>query len=571
VTVSGTQVPLPSAIGKYRIQRVLGRGAMGVVYLGLDPTIDRPVAVKTIVLPDGLEEEKVKEFRARFLREARAAGKLSHPAIVTVYEADDGSLSGVPFIAMEFVEGLPWNYKVRQGIKQDPDAILPLVRELASALDYAHKNGVVHRDIKPANIVQTPDGRVKLMDFGIAKVPTSELTREGQFLGTPAYMSPEQVMGRPVDGRSDLFSLGTVLYELFCARKPFPGDDISTVTFRIAREDPPPPLELNPSLPAEVDQILRHLLEKDPEKRYLSASELVEDIDAYLAGAALPHAGTASVASPAAERTLLVPQTTPASPQGTPRGAPPATPPPGSAPRPSPPAAPPSPATRSRLPLLAALALVAVVVLGAAVAGGVALLSRARGGTPPGPSVQPGTAAPESPSPAPPTAETKPSPGTAAPPPAAPPPSPATGSPSALSRPPRKAPAVKPPPSSSPENGERARQTEKTPPPAPVPPPATVTFTFSSKILKGGFQILVDGKEVFRKKIQRKFTLKDETYTGTFPVPPGEHEVLFEVQTEIQNVSERHAEKRTFSSGEAVSLHIKMTRLNKEVRFAWSP
>ncbi|MGC8764250.1 MAG: serine/threonine-protein kinase, partial [Acidobacteriota bacterium] len=417
MTVSGTQVPLPSAIGKYRIQRVLGRGAMGVVYLGLDPTIDRPVAVKTIVLPDGLEEEKVKEFRARFLREARAAGKLSHPAIVTVYEADDGSVSGVPFIAMEYVEGLPWNYKVRQGIKQDPDALLPLVRELASALDYAHKNGVVHRDIKPANIVQTPDGRVKLMDFGIAKVPTSELTREGQFLGTPAYMSPEQVMGRPVDGRSDLFSLGTVLYELFCAKKPFPGDDISTVTFRIAREEPTPPLELNPALPPEVDQILRHLLEKDPERRYLSATELREDIDAYLAGAALPHAGTAAAPSPAAERTLLVPESPPAaSPKEAPQAPAPSRPTPK-----APPAAPPAPSRRRlSLPLAAALALVALVVLGAAVAGGVALLSRARGGTPPAPAERPGTAVDQPSSPPAAAAEAPASQGPQGPPPASP-------------------------------------------------------------------------------------------------------------------------------------------------------
>lgn len=566
MTLSGTQVPLPAAIGKYRIQRVLGRGAMGVVYLGLDPTIDRPVAVKTIVLPDGLDEEKVKEFRARFLREARAAGKLSHPAIVTVYEADDGSLSGVPFIAMEYVEGLPWNYKVRQGIKQDPDALLPLVRELASALDYAHKNGVVHRDIKPANIVQTPDGRVKLMDFGIAKVPTSELTREGQFLGTPAYMSPEQVMGRPVDGRSDLFSLGTVLYELFCAKKPFPGDDINTVTFRIAREDPPRPLELNPSLPAEVDLILRHLLEKDPQKRYLSASELVEDIDAYLAGAALPHAGTASVPS-AAERTLLVspPASEPPFP-GTPK-----TPPAQGSPRKSsPPPAPSPPERRFHLPLAALLLLAGLMVLAAAVAGGVALLSRSPGGPPPVPPEGFRRSASESPSPAPPQEEASPS---AAPAVSSAPSGPPTavGAPAAPSRPLRKPPAVKPPPSPEPQNGEKARPTEKVPPPAPAPPPASVNFRFATKILKGNFEIQVDGKAVFRKTIERKFSLKDETYTGTFQVPPGEHEILFQVQTEIQNVSERHAEKRTFSPGEALTLHIKMTRLNKEIRFAWGP
>ncbi|MGA9751167.1 MAG: serine/threonine-protein kinase, partial [Acidobacteriota bacterium] len=282
----------PERIGKYVIERVLGRGSMGLVYLARDPTIDRYVAIKTIALPDGLEEAKVREFRQRFLREARAAGKLNHPCIVTIYEADDGSLGGVPFIAMEYVEGIPWNLKVRQGRKADPETVLPLFRELASALNYAHRAGVIHRDLKPANIIQTQDGHLKLMDFGIAKVPTSELTREGQFLGTPAYMSPEQIMGRGVDGRSDLFSLGCVLYEMLTCRKPFAGEDIATVTFQILSESPPSVLSCCPELSPEVDQVVRYLMAKDPERRYASADLLVQDIDAYMAGSAPPHAGT---------------------------------------------------------------------------------------------------------------------------------------------------------------------------------------------------------------------------------------------------------------------------------------
>ncbi len=551
MTAQGTSGTLPKAIGKYRIERVLGRGAMGVVYLGRDPTIDRPVAIKIVVLPDGLEAHKVAEFRERFLREARAAGRLSHPAIVTVYEADDGSNSGIPFIAMEYVEGLPWNYKVRQGIKQDPDSILPLFREIASALDYAHKNGVVHRDIKPANIVQTPDGHVKLMDFGIAKVPTSELTREGQFLGTPAYMSPEQVMGRSVDGRADLFSLGTVLYELLSCKKPFPGEDISTVTYRIARDEPESLLDLNPGLAPEVEQMVRHLLEKDPQRRYATAGELVEDIDAYMAGAALPHAGTAlgNTSAAVGDPTLVAEEAKSPPPKGSP-----------------PPARALPPASRRRLPLALTVggAVLGLVVLGAVVLGAAALWSKARSGGP-----------------APPTEEAAPagSEAAASNPPAIPTPAPSSTSTGIAGPEPSPSPPVQP---ARPRRSSPPKKEPKTEPPPPVRPPepaprpavkplepAQVTYTFSSKILKGGFKIKVDGKDVVARDIQRKFTLKDETYTGTFAVPPGPHEVSFEIRTEIQNVSGSHAESRTFGAGQRLTLNIRMTRLNKELSFAW--
>lgn len=556
MTAHGTPGTLPSSIGKYRIERVLGRGAMGVVYLGRDPTIDRPVAIKIVVLPDGLDAHKVAEFRERFLREARAAGRLSHPAIVTVYEADDGSNSGVPFIAMEYVEGLPWNYKVRQGIKQDPDSILPLFREIASALDYAHKNGVVHRDIKPANIVQTPDGHVKLMDFGIAKVPTSELTREGQFLGTPAYMSPEQVMGKSVDGRADLFSLGTVLYELLTCRKPFPGEDISTVTYRIARDEPEPILEVNPGLSPEVDQMVRHLLEKDPQKRYAAAGELVEDIDAYMAGAALPHAGTALGNAPCTVDPTLVTEDVKTVPS---KGAsPPA--------RPAPPVLQPP---RRRLPLAVTVggAVLALVVIGAVVLGAAALWSKARSGDPAGPPGGTATAGTETgdlPATVQPSGQTQSATIPDAPPPA---PSPAPTAPPSKPRrssPPKTEVQTAPP-------AAAVRPADPQPRPSVKPAePAQVAYTFTSKILKGGFKIKVDGKDVVARDIQRKFTLKDETYTGTFSVPAGSHEVAFEIRTDIQNVSGSHAESRTFGAGQRLTLNIRMTRLNKELSFAWA-
>jgi serine/threonine-protein kinase len=551
---SDTCPPAPEYIGKYRIEKVLGKGAMGVVYLARDPTIDRPVALKTIVLPEGLDDQKVKEFRARFLMEARAAGRLSHPSIVTVYEADDGARSGVPFIAMEYVEGLPWNYKIRRGAKQDPDAVLPLIRHVASALAYAHQSGVVHRDIKPANIVQTPDGHVKLMDFGIAKVPTSELTREGQFLGTPAYMSPEQVMGKPVDGRSDLFSLGTVLYELLTCQKPFPGEEMTSVGFRICNEQPRPAEEINPDIPPEVRQILRHLLEKSPDDRYATAVELVQDIDAYMVGAGLPHAGTAPVpaATPVNDSTLI-------------------TDPPSDKDARIRPAASGKQASRPAVPRRRPLLRPGLVVLGLAglfviaVAGaGALLMVRDSGETAlPAPPVDRVQIEQDVPPDVTARAEAllnKP---------VSPPPAPRNAAPMARRS---RTHIVPPKPGASSEN---------VPPPASkgdlsanhavggTPEPAKVSYLFSSKILRGEFQILVDGTPAVKKIIHRRFSFRDAVYSGTFPVPPGTHEISFQVKTEIQNISEIYKEKQTFQSGKDRTLKIVMTRFNKEIHFEW--
>jgi serine/threonine-protein kinase len=246
---------------------------MGVVYLGRDPVIGRLVALKTIrvAAEDDIEQ---REFNERFLREAQAAGTLSHPNIVTVH--DVGEEDEISFIAMEYVEGKNLKQVIREKDRLSFERISEIIAEVAGALDYAHRKGIVHRDVKPANIIITPDGTVKITDFGIAKIETSSLTETGQFLGTPNYMSPEQVTGEAVDGRSDLFSLGVVLYELMTRKKPFLGDNVTSISYKIVHEDFPPLHSADASIPSEFGPILAKALSKDPAARYQRGSDLAQ-------------------------------------------------------------------------------------------------------------------------------------------------------------------------------------------------------------------------------------------------------------------------------------------------------
>jgi len=255
------------------VVRELGKGAMGVVYLGRDPVIGRLVALKTIrvAAEDDVEQ---REFNERFLREAQAAGTLSHPNIVTVH--DVGEEDETSFIAMEYVEGKNLKQVIREKERLPFERIAEIIAEVAEALDYAHRKGIVHRDVKPANIIITPDGSVKITDFGIAKIETSSLTETGQFLGTPNYMSPEQVTGETVDGRSDLFSLGVVLYELLTKRKPFLGDNVTSISYKIVHESFPPLPSVDKTIPSEFGPILAKALSKDPASRFQRGSELVQ-------------------------------------------------------------------------------------------------------------------------------------------------------------------------------------------------------------------------------------------------------------------------------------------------------
>ena len=258
--------------GRHRIVKELGKGAMGVVYQAHDPQIDRLVALK-VLRPDRVTTEA---FLQRFMKEAKAIGRLSHPNMVVVY--DVGEDHGTVYIAMEFLEGKPLNELIQIDSFQ-PEEIIELGVQVAEALDYAHRKGIVHRDIKPSNIIVQPDGHIKITDFGIAHIEDPEATQQtqaGEILGTPAYMSPEQVLSQPVDGRSDLFSLGVILYELATGKRPFQGENLAAMFRMITGEEPPEPITLNPAMPRELSRDIMKCLAKDPEQRFATGRELAE-------------------------------------------------------------------------------------------------------------------------------------------------------------------------------------------------------------------------------------------------------------------------------------------------------
>ena len=268
----------PTRLGRYEIESVLGKGAMGVVYLARDPVIGRRVALKTLTIPEDTEEAE--EFRQRFLREGQAAGILTHPGIVTVFDAGVDESTGLSFIAMEFIEGRSLREFLRSGHGFAFSEVARIGAALAVALDYAHSKGVVHRDIKPANILFTPQGVVKITDFGVARLESSNLTATGQFIGTPNYMSPEQVAGGVVDGRSDLFSLGVVLFELLTGQRPFPGHTLTEVAYKIVHEPSRIPSQVRPGLPSAFNPIVLKLLEKDPDRRYARGADVGRALEA---------------------------------------------------------------------------------------------------------------------------------------------------------------------------------------------------------------------------------------------------------------------------------------------------
>ena len=260
----------PLRLGKYEIRKVLGKGAMGVVYEGFDPHIQRTVAIKT-VRKDLVDKELTDQFLARFRNEARAAGRLHHPNIVGIYEY--GEEDPVAFIAMEYVNGIGLREYLERKVNFDFGQLVNIMLQLLAALEFAHARGVVHRDIKPANLIMTANGELKVADFGIARIDTSELTMDGTVLGTPAYMAPEQCMGRPSDHRADLFSAAVVFYELLAGQKPFVGG-VETLTYQICHTDPRPPSEVAMlALPPAIDSLFAKALAKSPDARFQQARD----------------------------------------------------------------------------------------------------------------------------------------------------------------------------------------------------------------------------------------------------------------------------------------------------------
>jgi serine/threonine-protein kinase len=260
-------------LGRYEIERELGKGAMGVVYLGRDPKINRVVAIKAIPLAEEFEEDDLAEARARFFREAEMAGRLNHPAIVTVYDA--GEDQGLAYIAMEYLRGQHLSHFTDASRLLPPQNVMLLVARMAEALHYAHRQNVVHRDIKPANIMFNPDtDELKITDFGIARLTDTSRTKTGIVLGTPSFMSPEQLEGRPLDGRSDQFALGVSLYQLLCGQLPFRAESMPRLMQKIATESHASVRLVRPELPKCIEPIIDRALAKSADDRYASCGEL---------------------------------------------------------------------------------------------------------------------------------------------------------------------------------------------------------------------------------------------------------------------------------------------------------
>lgn len=296
----------PESFGRFEVERELGRGAMGVVWLARDPMLERPVAVKAIQVHAGLSAPAVEELRQRFVNEARSAANLSHPSIVTVYEA--GSEGDSLYIAMEYVEGESLEDVIESERVLTYKEVADLVIQLGSALDHAHDAGVVHRDIKPGNVLIDRNGRPKIADFGVARQATSTLTATGTIIGTPAYMSPEQITGHSVTGASDQFALAILVYEMLTGRKPFSGEGATTVLYRIVHEAPAAPRDVQKNLPPALDAAVMRALAKDPAERFENCSAFARALREGLRAA--PLEAPAAVGSVAEQRSAVAPAPT---------------------------------------------------------------------------------------------------------------------------------------------------------------------------------------------------------------------------------------------------------------------
>jgi len=282
-------LPLPEQIGRYQIVAEIGRGSMGRVYVANDPVIERRVALKVMAPRLEFNSEEWEEMQERFLLEARAAGRLKHPGVVTVFDADRDRESSIAYIAMELIEGQSLQDLISSSAPLDPKQALPIIEQVALALHAAHDQNLVHRDVKPANILIDGSGSAKLTDFGITKFRTHTLTAAGTVLGSPSYMSPEQVRGDEIDGRADLFSLGVVLFECLTGVLPFAGDSIATVTYKILELDPLAEDRIGSSLSPQTIEVVKRAIEKDPRKRFQSGYEFAQALRAARSDSPAPR------------------------------------------------------------------------------------------------------------------------------------------------------------------------------------------------------------------------------------------------------------------------------------------
>lgn len=274
-----------SQLGRYNIIGELGQGAMGTVYKAVDPLIDRVVAIKTINLSLALDEKD--EYESRFYQEAKAAGRLSHPNIVTIY--DVGKSGEIAYIAMEFLQGRELRDILNDGKRMPVEQVINIVAQVAQGLAYAHEHGIVHRDVKPSNIMIVREGHVKITDFGIARMASAAVrTQTGMVLGSPKYMSPEQVVGKLTDQRSDIFSLGVMLYEMLTGQAPFSGENVNAIMYQTLNSVPPPPSSLSPNVPEMLNFIVAKALAKKLEHRYQDTKEFAADL--YACRDRLPRA-----------------------------------------------------------------------------------------------------------------------------------------------------------------------------------------------------------------------------------------------------------------------------------------
>ena len=315
-------------VGKYELRHQIGRGAMGVVYEAFDTVIERSVALK-MLRTDLYAPEQLPDVRARFKREAHSAGRLSHPHIVTIF--DYGEHEGAPYIAMDLMNGEELARSLEAGARMALPQVVRVMEQLLSALAYAHEKGVVHRDMKPSNVFVLRDGTIKVVDFGLARIEASNLTETGTLLGTPAYMSPEQFLGLPADARSDLFSVGVMLYQMLTGDRPFTGSP-STIMQKVLRQDPVEPSVLNPTLSAAWDDLVKRALAKKPDQRIQSARQFAEFMRLVSEGKPLPGSG------PSADQTVVIDATVRI--------------------------APPKPEKQSKLPLVALASLAVVAIVG---------------------------------------------------------------------------------------------------------------------------------------------------------------------------------------------------------------